>query len=652
MKYESKIVNLGGEFTNNFYNIPIYQRLYVWEDEQVKLLLDDLISGFKKKDDIYLGNIVVVKKSRDENSYDLIDGQQRFTTLWLLMTYLGNDSFYEKDGKPRLNFSIREDVESFQKELIKNINKDQWKYQTDHQDLKKMLNAVEIFKSHKNELPSNKNDFCNYLLSHVHLIVTEVPENADLNKLFELINGRGIQLQQHEILKAKFIEKIDDDKKIKYGLIWDACSDMDNYIHRNTKDIFESTWREYFNLFGDNGTPEVEKIKLQANENESENSNDQDLNHLNDIENWTASNEPSSSNREIKEQVKSIINFPTLLLYSLAIFKDIDLGELKNEYIDKNLNTIFYNYIEEINAEEFIGHLFKTRVLFDEYVIKFIDISDTEAKTIGLNHIPSIQKIVKQTSGTDISAIWQSRENSWYLLEQLQAMLYHAFTRNRQYWLIPYLQNLVKNDDKKEGYLQSLLMRIEHHLYADLKEENTRLDRAVNFSTIEVTMENTDNIINFLKENDGDNYHRYGQYWFYKMDWILLFLKSKKDLENEVKGKLDNLDKAESFIFTARNSVEHIFAQNNANQEDEKWIHGFGNLALLSSSRNSEYKDNHTEAKFVQFTNYVNKFGRYESLKLALYYKNKDENNYETITENHLRDCLDLVELYYNKHLW
>src|SRR5688572_6116594 len=93
------------------FNIPRYQRLYVWSDEQVDTLLEDLVDGFKSNNKMfYLGGILIVKSKIKEDLYDLIDGQQRFTTLWLLSLHLGNDlsSFMETDGNLRLRFSIRE----------------------------------------------------------------------------------------------------------------------------------------------------------------------------------------------------------------------------------------------------------------------------------------------------------------------------------------------------------------------------------------------------------------------------------------------------------------------------------------------------------------------------------------------------------------
>ena len=71
-----------------FFNVPIYQRLYVWKQAQINTLLEDLENAFLANDDKYfLGGVMTV---RNDNLYDLVDGQQRFTTLWLICNVLKN----------------------------------------------------------------------------------------------------------------------------------------------------------------------------------------------------------------------------------------------------------------------------------------------------------------------------------------------------------------------------------------------------------------------------------------------------------------------------------------------------------------------------------------------------------------------------------
>ena len=96
MKIESRLYSLEAivkESPDWHFNIPIYQRLYVWGEDQVLTLLNDLVNAYERDEDIFfLGGTLLVDKlgGRGQQSggrgrhFDLIDGQQRFTTLWLL----------------------------------------------------------------------------------------------------------------------------------------------------------------------------------------------------------------------------------------------------------------------------------------------------------------------------------------------------------------------------------------------------------------------------------------------------------------------------------------------------------------------------------------------------------------------------------------
>jgi len=85
-----------------------------------------------------------------------------------------------------------------------------------------------------NDKQIDKESFLTYIKEQVKLVVTIVPQDTDLNKLFELINGRGEQLQQHQILKAKILSEISDNKE-EYGRIWDICANMEDYIDISIK---------------------------------------------------------------------------------------------------------------------------------------------------------------------------------------------------------------------------------------------------------------------------------------------------------------------------------------------------------------------------------------------------------------------------------
>lgn len=89
IKCEKKVIR---EIFNMWYCIPDYQRAYVWDTDQVRDLLDDTISAYRenKEAQYFLGSMVLKINEKSENNvsyteYELLDGQQRITTVFLIL---------------------------------------------------------------------------------------------------------------------------------------------------------------------------------------------------------------------------------------------------------------------------------------------------------------------------------------------------------------------------------------------------------------------------------------------------------------------------------------------------------------------------------------------------------------------------------------
>lgn len=79
-------------FSSNFeYHIPLYQRPYAWTEEEASALFDDLYEFFKNEDEdnCFLGSMVLIKQDRIPLS-EVIDGQQRLTTLTILLAVIAD----------------------------------------------------------------------------------------------------------------------------------------------------------------------------------------------------------------------------------------------------------------------------------------------------------------------------------------------------------------------------------------------------------------------------------------------------------------------------------------------------------------------------------------------------------------------------------
>ena len=107
MSEDIELININSIFKDE-YIIPIYQRKYAWENKEIEQLLEDIINA---KEKYYLGTLITNKQ--DSGKYEVIDGQQRLTTLYLLMLNLG------KNEKP-IQFEARKNYYKALKSLRDN----------------------------------------------------------------------------------------------------------------------------------------------------------------------------------------------------------------------------------------------------------------------------------------------------------------------------------------------------------------------------------------------------------------------------------------------------------------------------------------------------------------------------------------------------
>ena len=255
MKIASKLYSLTDivkESPHWHFNIPIYQRLYVWGEGQVLTLLNDLVNAYERDEDLFfLGGTLLVEHLHVEQDgvtgrhFDLIDGQQRFTTLWMLchawqqalkpfLTVTEDTS-----TKPRLRFAIRPEVDHFLETLTYGARGQPI---AEGEATKRMRTALDLMMSvfERRPLPEGVKDkeahlvgLTGFVFAKVKFVITTVPRETDLNKLFEVINNRGVQLQHHEILKARMLDALTETERGPYAVLWEACADMDSFVERN-----------------------------------------------------------------------------------------------------------------------------------------------------------------------------------------------------------------------------------------------------------------------------------------------------------------------------------------------------------------------------------------------------------------------------------
>ncbi len=236
MNIKNEKLDVEGAFKNYFYIIPDYQREYVWKENNVSRFLDDIYEEFEAnaKSEYFIGSIVVCKN--DDKSREVIDGQQRLTTLFLILCSL-KKLFFNKNKamvellNPKIyeiGF-INEKLSSSYKlvlqyedsrDLIEKIENNTYSNNSFKQSSKNIINAYEYitnffeinFKEEKKLI-----QFSNYLLNKVNLIQIETSDISDALKIFETINERGVGLNSMDLLKNLIFRNIEkkDFNKLK-----------------------------------------------------------------------------------------------------------------------------------------------------------------------------------------------------------------------------------------------------------------------------------------------------------------------------------------------------------------------------------------------------------------------------------------------------
>ncbi|UGS19868.1 DUF262 domain-containing protein [Flavobacterium cyclinae] len=616
--------------------IPVYQRPYVWDDIEIKKLLEDLKYNFENNTpEYFVGNTYVIKSSKDARPklYEVIDGQQRFTTFWLISycfkvlgvnTNLSN--YLNKNNDIRFDFDIRVEVYDYLKGLLDGTAANRFHDVSNFEFLKNIAAGIETIKGYLNQLNSEKEPFDlekfgDFIYSNVVFIFNEAPINTDLNALFVALGTSGIQLQQSDILKARLLDKLEKNSRVQYAKIWEACENMSNYFESNVKDSFSFDTavisKSDFKTFNP-------AIFSTTNISADIESNKKSISQIIKEEISISFNEEKSNRNS---QCRSIVNFNMFLLHVLRIYKkqnnqkDIDSLDSK-----KLLETFKIQDIKDIPA--FFELLWKVRYQFDKHVVKWLkdeDESYDEEEKLLLSEI---------NTGTKEGKSYFSRsERALSNLQMLQSILYFNNIPN-QVWLTPFLDYLLSNDidNSDDERLLMELERIDNILIPGDKKQTTWdiiTDNAIfpEFKTIH----------SILNQDSGT---KFNHYWFYKLEYLLWKNWDKNTDKNEFKR----------YRITSKNSIEHVFPQNDeyknrlANENDNRdWLNSFGNLALLSVGQNSEYSNQDVAKKKIDFQ----RKNTYDSLKLAKVYEFENWNTKEII--EHQNTMFTMFENHYCK---
>lgn len=217
-----------GDIAGRFF-VARYQRGYRWGEHEVQRLLDDIYDNGAK--DYSLQPVVVKLRSGEPNNtanseteWELVDGQQRLTTLYLIFLYMQREGL-QKLGPPySISFETRPDSEVYMRQLDPALSKK-------NIDFYHLYAAYECIRTwfekqgHKQQNVANK--FYTYLFDHVHVIWYQAPNDLDATTLFTRLNVGRIPLTDAELVKALLLSRsrggpTGTDRSHELAANWDA----------------------------------------------------------------------------------------------------------------------------------------------------------------------------------------------------------------------------------------------------------------------------------------------------------------------------------------------------------------------------------------------------------------------------------------------
>lgn len=554
------------------YVVPIYQRNYAWGTEQIEQLISDIEDARRGGQDgdssYFIGNLVVT--SRGDGVYEVIDGQQRLTTILVLLLALRAHGGLESavgtplryESRPRSSMTLdRLGRSKTTKELG-----DEPDEAEDHA-ICSAMNAVLQFLQVDDNVPGGLDALASYLVDRVVVVRAQVPRSTDLNRYFEIMNTRGAQLQQVDIVKARLMGALDDDlSRSAFARIWDACSDMDNYVQMSlTRNdvtlrdrVFGSDWSQL-------AAADFDGLEsLLASEDgggESSGAREPVGSSLDEvILRYSGATPEAQSTDPDSDRFRSILDFPVFLLHVLQVWSgpegpgDVSLDD---KHLIDRFESTFADVTEANAVKEFGHHLLRMRVLFDGYVLKrqytTRNSDDGDWSMLRLERSRSSGRKSQYVStfggrATEDGAV--AEEVSDILL--LQSMLRVTYTSPRtMHWVTEVLRGL--SDGSITG---------EAEMSAALRTHARQRVRAAFFDQ---------------GQPEGFNIQRIV---FTYLDYLLL----------------DTAERREKFRFTFRNSIEHFYPQSidveqSGSAVSADRINRLGNLALVTVSANSKFSN-------------------------------------------------------------
>lgn len=625
------------------YVIPMYQRNFAWDEGEITQLIQDVIDYLPGNQSYYIGTLVVAERHDARRVvFETIDGQQRLTTLSLLASFLKNRlngalSWYEN---LRIHFENRENSSRTFEAIFRGGFKVDPSEGLSEQDINtailngyRLIAKVLPLKLQENKISNKK--FAEYLFTRVQIMRVRVPHDTDLNHYFEIMNNRGEQLEKHEVLKARMLEVLNSIKDLRkrkashncLHRVWESCANMEKYVQLGftTGPRNQIFGQDNWGSFDVEDFDELCEVLSEADVDETTKLS---LNEIISGEEKLTEPEDDTTG-EVPERFNTVINFPNFLLHVLRVVSGSEIP-----LDDKRLLTTFEEYLRNSRnkvaaVKEFIFGLLYCKYLFDQYVIKREFAKGEDGWSLKRFKWIKASKDRKGGRGSYENTFGDNDQNAGYnrrILMLLSAFHVSTPTLVYKHWLSAALRYLYEASsvDANE-YLKYLESLAKAFVFDRFLAPNGGMEY------YDIIFKNEGKCQNRREDMSDDDLEEMLSFGQIENNLVFNYLDYLLWVKNE---NSRNMDKTISdYEFTFRSSVEHYYPQHpmpgHAHLPSEI-LHSFGNLCLISHSKNSRLsnfmpaakKDHYSKNTIDSIKQYLmmTKFNTWNEKSIDLHY--------------------------------
>lgn len=239
LKVESKTISLKEipDNSNKKIEIPRYQRPYTWTNKEIEALFNDIKNSIMKS--YYIGSIYIM----EDGNIQLLDGQQRMTTLFLFLVYLSNNGLiteeleriYRINGKWRMIF--QNNLFMYGLHLIKKADITK----TTERNIFNAYNKIQ--KLFDNLTQEEKNKFI-YKIGNISITLIKIPKNSNPYVIFNSLNNRGVSLNMGDTIKNILLSTNDTDPDLLLSR-WKKLSEEIDTFNSNAGTFYEKVLKDY-----------------------------------------------------------------------------------------------------------------------------------------------------------------------------------------------------------------------------------------------------------------------------------------------------------------------------------------------------------------------------------------------------------------------